>query len=175
MTIARPTATSATVLEMVNSVKIRPARSVRKRAKATRLMFTAFSISSMPSRLPTALRRGDTPTRPMAKTSAARVRYAASGISGVTAREVERAEQGDHQQDGEELEGHHEGAHQRPSQERGELAGPRLARSARRHLHQEPHHADEDGGAQHRAVDQVATGLADRLADQALGQHDRED
>src|SRR5204862_5987778 len=79
MTMARPTATSATVIAMVNSVKISPARSSRKREKATRLTFTALSISSMPSRMPTAFLRVSTPKSPMANTSAARMRYAWSG------------------------------------------------------------------------------------------------
>ena len=74
MTIASPTATSATVMEIVNSVKISPVRSPWKRANATRLMLTAFSISSIPSRMPTALRRVRTPKRPMENTSAARTR-----------------------------------------------------------------------------------------------------
>ena len=72
--MARPTATSATVMAMVNSVKMMPPRSPAKRAKATRLMLTALSISSMPSRMPTALRRVSTPKSPMANTSAASVR-----------------------------------------------------------------------------------------------------
>jgi len=38
------------------------------------LMFTAFSISSIPSRMPMALRRVSTPNRPMAKTRAASTR-----------------------------------------------------------------------------------------------------
>ena len=57
MTRARPSATSATVMQMVKSVKTMPATSPLKRAKATRLMLTAFSISSMPSRMPIVLRR----------------------------------------------------------------------------------------------------------------------
>jgi len=79
MTIASPTATSATVMAIVSIVKTRPPMSARNRAKATRLMLTAFSISSMPSRMPTALRRVSTPKRPMANTSAASMRYAVSG------------------------------------------------------------------------------------------------
>ena len=46
---------------LVKSAKINPPRSPLKRAKATRLMFTAFSISSMPRRMPTAFRRVRTP------------------------------------------------------------------------------------------------------------------
>ncbi len=74
MTRARPSATSATVMQMVNTVKIIPETSPRKRAKATRLMLTAFSISSMPSRMPMVFRRVRTPNSPMQKSMAASVR-----------------------------------------------------------------------------------------------------
>ena len=43
-------------------------------ANATRLMLTALSISSIPSRMPIALRRVSTPKRPMENTSAASTR-----------------------------------------------------------------------------------------------------
>ena len=74
MTIASPSATSATVIGMVNAVKIIPTTSALKRAKATRLMLTALSISSMPSRMPMVFRRVTTPKKPMAKSTAASVR-----------------------------------------------------------------------------------------------------
>src|SRR3972149_89400 len=71
MTSASPTAPAATVMQIVNTVKTIPVGSPLKRAKATRLMFTALSISSMPSRIPMVFRRVTTPNRPMAKTVAA--------------------------------------------------------------------------------------------------------
>ena len=105
MTMASPTATSATVMAMVKSVKTSARQVAAEAAKATRLMLTALSISSMPSRMPTALRRVSTPKRPMANTSAASVEIGAERHrSVVAAREVERAEQGHHQQDAEQLE-----------------------------------------------------------------------
>src|SRR5881628_366315 len=51
-----------------------------KRANATRLMLTALSISSIPSSMPTALRRVKTPKRPIENTSAPRIRYAGRPI-----------------------------------------------------------------------------------------------
>src|SRR5439155_184 len=159
MTMARPTATSATVMAMVNSVKISPARSPRKREKATRLTFTALSISSMPSRMPTAFLRVSTPKSPMANTSAARMRYAWSGIlSPPSVRS--RARRGARS----------------PAARRGVGAVPRRARpgdGAR--LQQEAEEADEHGGRQHGAVEDEAARLSDGLADQPLGEHDRED
>ena len=61
-------------MQMVNTVKIIPETSPRKRAKATRLMLTALSISSMPSRMPMVFRRVITPKSPMQNSIAARVR-----------------------------------------------------------------------------------------------------
>ena len=63
-------------MQMVKTVKIMPVTSPLKRENATRLMLTAFSISSMPSRMPIVLRRVTTPNRPMQNTAAASIRYA---------------------------------------------------------------------------------------------------
>src|SRR5260370_39512644 len=110
MTRARPSATSATVMQMVNTVKIIPETSPRKRAKATRLMLTALSISSMPSRMPMVFRRGRTPNRPMQKSMAARGREAWSATGPVDRPgEEERAHQGGQEQHTAHLEGHHVG------------------------------------------------------------------
>src|SRR5438093_821718 len=171
--MANPTATSATVIAMVNSVNTSPARSARNRANATRLMLTALSISSMPSRIPTAFRRVRTPKSPMTKTSAARTRYAASGTSVLRPREVERAEQCYDQQHAEQLQRDAEGACQRAPQ----LAQLIAAGDGPRHraaLEDEPHDGCEDGGRQHGAVEDEAARLSDGRADQALGQHDGE-
>src|SRR5687768_15197457 len=75
MTMARPSAASATVMQMVKTVKIMPVTSALNRANATRLMLTALSISSMPSRMPMVLRRVITPNNPMQNTTAASVKY----------------------------------------------------------------------------------------------------
>src|SRR5436190_6273049 len=171
--MANPTATSATVIAMVNRVNTSPARSARNRANATRLMLTALSISSMPSRIPTAFRRVRTPKSPMTKTSAARTRYAASGTSVLRPREVERAEQCYDQQHAEQLQRHAEGACQRAPQ----LAQLIAAGDGPRHraaLEDEPHDGCEDRGRQHGAAEDEAARLSDRRADQALGQHDGE-
>jgi hypothetical protein len=61
-------------MAMAKSVNTMPADSPVKRLNATRLMLTALSMSSMPSRMPTVLRRVRTPKRPMAKTTAASMR-----------------------------------------------------------------------------------------------------
>jgi hypothetical protein len=71
MTIARPTATSVTVIAMVKSASTQPATAPLKWANATRLMLTAFSMSSSPRRMPTAFRRVRTPKSPMANMPAA--------------------------------------------------------------------------------------------------------
>src|SRR5437870_13153634 len=88
-------------------------------------MFTALSISSMPSRMPMVLRRVTTPNSPIANSAAARRRYAWSPIGGgnllvgVGAGEVYRAQQRGHEEHGQELEGHH------PAREHGLADGPR--------------------------------------------------
>src|SRR5207302_467355 len=83
--------------------------SARNREKATRLMLTAFSMSSMPSRMPIALRRVSTPKRPIANTRAPRIRYAWSGIASVVgAGEVDGAEEAGHQEHAQDLERHGE-------------------------------------------------------------------
>src|SRR5437879_261630 len=115
MTMARPNPTSATVIAIVNSAKTTPVTSPWKRPNAARLMLTALSMSSMPSRMPTALRRVSTPNRPIANTRAPSVRYAEIGIgrSVFGAGQVEGAEQRGHEQDREQLEGPGESAGQR--------------------------------------------------------------
>src|SRR5688572_28540427 len=175
MTMASPTATSATVMAMVSMVKTSPPMSARNRANATRLMLTAFSMSSMPSRMPTALRRVRTPKRPMANTSAASMRYACSGTLIFRSREVERAEQGDDEQHGEQLQGGAKGSDEGASEGDHLLAGRRRRRGRDCALDDETEKADEHGGGEHGAVEDVAAGLADGLADQALGEHDGED
>src|SRR5215208_1497570 len=47
--------------------------------KAARLIFTAFNINSMPSRIATAFLRESTPNRPILKSNAAKTRYHESG------------------------------------------------------------------------------------------------
>ena len=65
--MAKPKATSATVMAMVNSTKIMPTGFPCWKAKAMKLMLTAFKSSSMPKRIPMAFRREITVKVPMPK------------------------------------------------------------------------------------------------------------
>src|SRR5581483_7657440 len=112
MTMARPTATSATVMAIVNTTNSSPTGSACSHANAARLMFTAFSISSMPRRMPTALRRVRTPNNPITNTRAATTRYAKIEGILVLAGEVDRTEQRCDEQHAQELEGHRVGTEQ---------------------------------------------------------------
>src|SRR5215475_5092173 len=116
MTIARPTATSVTVIAIVKSVSTQPATAPLLCAKATRLMLTAFSMSSRPRRMPTAFRRVRTPKSPIANMAAARRRDPVSTGGRLRERtppsdsflgpgEVESAEERGDQKDTEHLEG----------------------------------------------------------------------
>src|SRR5229473_1879360 len=67
MMIPRPTAASAAASAIMNSAKTCPATSPYRREKATRLMFTAFRISSMDMSTTMTLRRVTTPITPMMK------------------------------------------------------------------------------------------------------------
>src|ERR1044071_3428047 len=68
---------------------------------AARLMFTEFSINSMPSRIATAFLRERTPNRPMLKSNAAKMRYQESGTMYASLFPIERhvdcANEGCHQ------------------------------------------------------------------------------
>src|SRR5687768_4351961 len=87
-------------------------------------MLTAFSISSMPSRMPIVLRRVMTPNRPMQNTTAASVRYASRPMSAlvVRPREVDRAHEARQHQQGEELERENEARHHRLADVSGDVA-----------------------------------------------------
>src|ERR1044071_2016024 len=78
---------------------------------AARLMFTEFSINSMPSRIATAFLREWTPNRPMLKSSAAKMRYQESGTMYASLfpieRNVDRAHQCRHQKHGGNFERQH--------------------------------------------------------------------
>src|SRR5215471_17306275 len=104
-------------------------------------MFTAFSMSSMPRRIPMVLRRVITPNKPMENSTAASSKYAWSPImklgvapSLVGPGEVDRPEQPGDEQDGQQLERQHPtGEHRladRPRQiatHRGSRLRPRRA------------------------------------------------
>src|SRR5216683_1530474 len=74
MMIPRPTAASAAASAMMKSAKTCPATSPYKRENATRLMFTAFRISSMDMSTTITLRRVTTPITPMMKSARLRNR-----------------------------------------------------------------------------------------------------
>src|SRR5258708_14115211 len=69
MMIPSATAASAAASAMMNSAKTCPATSPYRREKATRLMFTAFKISSMDMSTTMTLRRVTTPITPMIKSA----------------------------------------------------------------------------------------------------------
>src|SRR5688572_6712791 len=77
MMIASPTAASPAATVITKIVKTCPSRFPRRWEKATRLMFTAFSISSMHISTVIMLRRTITPMRPTAKSVAESMRYCA--------------------------------------------------------------------------------------------------
>src|SRR5829696_2237795 len=104
MTMARPSATSATVMQIAKSVNTMPISLPRNRLNATRLMLTALSISSTARRMPTVLRRVMVPNRPTQKTTAASVRYPESPTLFLRPREVAGGEQPDDQQHRQQLE-----------------------------------------------------------------------
>src|SRR5690349_13244933 len=110
ITIASPIAASETVMQMVKTENTMPMVLPAKRENAIRLMLTALSISSMPSRMPTVLRRVTTPNSPMQKTTALRIRYACRPMAPLVlgAREIHRAQHGGQHQHPEQLEGQHE-------------------------------------------------------------------
>src|SRR5687767_10486632 len=64
MMMASPTAASPAATVMMKMGKIWPFRSEKRKEKATRLMFTALSISSMHIKTVIMLRRTITPTSP---------------------------------------------------------------------------------------------------------------
>src|SRR5256884_9537588 len=74
MMIPSPTAASAAASAMMKSAKTWPATSPYKRENATRLMFTAFRISSMDMSTTITLRRVTTPITPMMKSARLRNR-----------------------------------------------------------------------------------------------------
>src|SRR5713226_4293753 len=74
MIIPSPTAASAAASAMMKSAKTCPATSPYNREKATRLMFTAFRISSMDMSTTITLRRVITPIAPMMKSARLRNR-----------------------------------------------------------------------------------------------------
>src|ERR1051325_9466116 len=84
MMIASPTAASPAATVMMKIVKTCPSSDPRRCENATRLMFTALSISSMHISTVIMLRRMITPTRPMAKIVPESSRYASvvGGTSG---------------------------------------------------------------------------------------------
>src|SRR3990172_5471876 len=104
-------------------------------------MFTAFSISSIPRRMPIAFRRVRTPKSPIAKTAAASSRYAFSSMgagargpgSGVRSstpepsfffpREVEGAQQRRKEEHREQFEREHIPGHQLAADRAGQIAG----------------------------------------------------
>src|SRR5450759_853636 len=76
MMIARPTAASPAATVITKIAKTCPSRDERRWENATRLMFTALSISSTAMSTVIMLRRITTPMRPTAKSVADNMRYA---------------------------------------------------------------------------------------------------
>src|ERR1051325_7475903 len=77
MMSASPTAASPAASVITKMVKTWPCRSASRCEKATRLMLTALSISSMHISTVIMLRRAITPTRPIAKSVAESIKYCA--------------------------------------------------------------------------------------------------
>src|SRR5262249_14021941 len=166
MTIARPSATSATVMQIANSVNTMPASSPWERLKATKLMLTAFSMSSTPSRIPIVLRRVTVPNRPRQKTTAASVRYACRPMLVLRPREVARAEQADEQQHREQLEREHVARQQRRPELPREIAGERRPRHVHTRLRDRAHEQREQAQRDDGARANPAVRLREPLADQ---------
>ena len=70
----KPTAASAAASVIIKMAKAWPSMLPKCRENATRLMFTAFKISSMDIKIITTLRRVITPITPMVKSSRLKIR-----------------------------------------------------------------------------------------------------
>src|ERR1043165_8088490 len=103
MMIARPTAASAAATVMTKKTKTCPATPYVC-AKATKVRFTALSISSTHMKMMIALRRVSTPTTPIVNRTAEKKRDSASIGSVAAARQRHRPDNGGEQQDARDLE-----------------------------------------------------------------------
>src|SRR5581483_4434248 len=132
--IARPTAASAAATVITKNTITCPSVEARLRANATKVRFTAFSMSSIAMKMTMMFRRTSTPSAPITNSTAERTRYQESGVGPTSAlllRERHRAHDRHEKEDRRELEGQEVVREElvREGDGRAEARGQRTARS----------------------------------------------
>src|SRR5579884_2064150 len=151
-TIASPTPTSAAAIVITNSANTCPDTLWWNAENATRLMFTAFSISSMLISTSTPLRRASTPYTPVQNRNALRIRnwFSCTGSS-ISARDRDGTDECGQQEHRHDLERHHVGPEDRVGDGGRQTIHPQRVvdadlSGAERVDEQEDQHAEDEQG-----------------------------